>query len=324
MKTLDQWLEDSDEEDDEEDVLRNSSESEAHNRSEDRRSSTSRVAGGPRTSGAPSATDSQVSAHTPTTLRPAEHPPGGLYARHEETREKMRRLLGADVVVKATTPTSSSTGGGNSSPTWPISAPPDRTHFPFGATPNATQSTAQGMWAPPTLGSTAGNLGLSPNASPVLARADTATDSSQLPEVEQTMKGFSNGNGGDGGGAGALYEAVEVMVVDRGTQTVTSEGTQTEPAPISVGPFYTGPYMPVAFNGYGGMGGAYGSNMAASSLFPPPSFGFGVDGRPYRQHLYDYEKKEAEEAAKLREELGMIQNSIDMLIARYNLPPPPM
>lgn len=341
MKTLDQWLEDSDEEDAEEDVQRDSSVSDGTGQnaaSDAGRSSASRVASGPRTSGAPSLTGSHVSVHTPTTLRPADHPAGGAYARQEETREKMRRLLGAEAVVKATTPTSSTSaggagsgGGGSGSPTWPISAPPDRTHFPFGATPTTTQHTAQGLWTPPTLGGggatvtptdpTAPNaLRPSSSSSQALARVDTATDSSQLPEVEQTMKGFNLGGSAGAVPSAPVYAAVEVMVVDRGTQTVTSQGTQTEPVPISVGPFYTGPYvsaMPMAPpSGYG----AFSSPMAPAA----PAYGFGVDGRPYRQYLYDYEKREAEEASKLREELGMIQNSIDMLIARYNLPPPPM
>ncbi|KPI83557.1 hypothetical protein ABL78_7414 [Leptomonas seymouri] len=323
MKTLDQWLEDTDEEDDEGDVQRDSSENGARVSSDGYRSSTSRMANGFRISGATSFTDSHVSAHTPTTVRPAEHPAGGLYARQEETREKMRRLLGADVVVKATTPTVSSVGSG--SPVWPISAPPDRTHFPFGAPPNSGQLATQELWIPPALGnagsspvqanatSGAGNARTSPNCGQAHARADTATDSSHLPEVEQTMKGLSSGGG-------PAYEAVEVMVVDRGTQTVTSEGTQTEPGPISVGPFYTGPCVPPVYSGYGGMGDAYGNYL----MPPHPSFGFGVDSRSYRQHLYDYEKKEAEEASKLREELATIQSSIDMLIARYNLPPPPL
>lgn len=329
MKTLDQWLEDSDEEetgeeeaDDDDDGRQESGAMEVRNGSEDRGSSSSRVVSASRTSGAPSLTGSYVSAHTPNTVRPTEHPAGGLYAaRQEETREKMRRLLGADVVVKATTPTSSSAGGAGS-PTWPISAPPDRTHFPFGATPTATQPVTQGLWAPPALGKAAaadaragGGTPFGPN------RTDTATDSSQLPEVEQTMTGFSDGLGGGGGGGGAAlgpaYAAVEVMVVDRGTQTVTSEGTQTDPLPITLGPYYTGPMMPVPYGGFHGV-------PAPSYGVPPPSLGLGVDGRPYRQYLYDYEKKEAEEAGRLREELGMIQNSIDMLIARYNLPPPPM
>lgn len=305
MKTLDQWLKDSDEEDSEEDVQRNSSQSDARNPSEDPHSSGSRVASVPRTSGTPSLTGSQMSAHTPTTLRPAEHPDGGLYARQEETREKMRRLLGASAVVKATTPTSSSAG--HDSPTWPISAPPDRAHFPFGATSNTTQPMAQSLWTPPTLGSAGAPAAVAANTQP-------SPNSSQLPEVEQTMEGINEISGG----GDPAYKAVEVMVVDRGTQTVTSEGTQTEPLPISVGPFYTGPYMPAAYGGFGAIA-AYGNYV-----MPPPSFGLGIDGRPYRQHLYDYEKKEAEEASKLREELGMIQNSIDMLIARYNLPPPPL
>ncbi|KPA83202.1 hypothetical protein ABB37_02886 [Leptomonas pyrrhocoris] len=321
MKTLDQWLEDSDEEDDEEDVKHDSSQSDAHNGSEDRRSSTSRPVSGPRTSGAPSLAGSQVSAHTPTTIRPAELSAGGPYARQEQTREKMRRLLGADAVVKATTPTSSNAN--DSSHAWPISVLPDRTHFPFGATPTSTQPAEQGMWTPPTLGSTSAFTTPatgrpSPNSFLALARADTATDSSQLPEVERTMKGFDGGGGS--AGTGPAYEAVAVMVVDRGTQTVTSEGTQTEPVPISVGPFYTGPCLPPAYGGQGWMGNPYRNYI----MSPPPPFGRGVDSRPYHQQLDDYEKKETEEASRLREELGMIQNSIDMLIARYNLPPPPL
>lgn len=330
MKTLDQWLEDSDEEEEEEDdndnekdVRQESGVTDARNGSEDCGSSSSRVVSATRTSGAPSLAGSHVSAHTPNTLRPTEHPPGGLYAQQEETREKMRRLLGADAVVKAVTPPASSTAASViGSPTWPISAPPSRTNFPFGAAPTTTQPATQGIWAPPTLGRATDGAGAAgggvgtpfgPN------RTDTATDSSQLPEVEQTMTGFNYGAGG--GAAGPAYAAVSVLVVDRGTQTVTSEGTQTEPMPITLGPYYTGPMMPTPMSCGAGGGGRW---SAPSYGVCPPSLGLGVDGRPYRQYLYDYEKKEAEEASRLREELGMIQNSIDMLIARYNLPPPPM
>ncbi|CAJ1031848.1 hypothetical protein Q4I32_005962 [Leishmania shawi] len=115
----------------------------------------------------------------------------------------------------------------------------------------------------------------------------------------------------------SAYEAVEVMVVDRGTQTVSTVGTQTDPLSMPYGAYYPGPFAPSPYTGIG----PYIRWMPPS--LPLPRYSIGVDDQPFRHHHHDYEQREAAEAAKLRGELEMVQNTIDMLITRYNLPPPP-
>lgn len=315
MKTLDQWLEDSSSSDDVEQVQRAArsdgdppSISGGDHPNELRAVSASHNSGG----GA-SVSGSPVSAHTPTTMRPVNHPHGGLYGRQEETRDKMMRLLGADAVVKATSSTSSSASP--NSPAWPVAAVPDRSRFLFGVTPPSSQPVPQSSGIPSVLsgGSFTGTNASSPIgtlARPLKAvtQTNTAVGSSQLPEVEKTMQGFN----GD-----SAYEAVEVMVVDRGTQTVSTVGTQTDPLPMPYAAYYPGLFAPSPYT----RTGSYTRWMPPS--LPLPSYGVGVDEQPFRHHYHDYEQREAAEAAKLCGELEMIQNSIDMLIARYNLPPPP-
>ncbi|GET90774.1 hypothetical protein, conserved [Leishmania tarentolae] len=309
MKTLDQWLEDSSSEDDDEQAQRAASiDGDPHSTSgssfpnELRAISASHNSGG----GA-SVSGSPVSAHTPTSMRPANHPHGGLYGRHEETREKMMRLLGADAVAKVISSTSSTASP--NSPAWPVAAVPDRSRFLFGAAPASAPPVPQSSEIPPAMsgGNSTGTNPSSPiDALPqplkTVTQTSTVTGSSQLPQVEKTTQGM-NGN--------SAYEAVEVMVVDRGTQTVLTVGTQTDPLPMPYGAYYPGPFAPSPYTGW------------MPSRLPLSSYGVDVDGQPFRHSYHDYEQREAAEAAKLRGELEMIQNSIDMLIARYNLPPPP-
>ncbi|KAK7201051.1 hypothetical protein NESM_000165100 [Novymonas esmeraldas] len=320
MKTLDQWLEDSSSASSSDGADREplavGGDGEPASTSDGGRSTASRAVSGSRHSGGgTSVSGSLVSAHTPVTLRPDGHPPGGLYGRQGETREKMMRLLGPDAVAKSTPSTSSVASPG--SPAWPIAAAPDRSHFSFAA-PVSAQPATRSSHVPAVQedGGPAGGTPVSSTGAPIrrhtaAARTDTATESSQLPEIEKTMQGLN----GD-----VSYEAVEVMVVDRGTQTVSTVGTQTDPLPMPYGAYYySGPYAPSPYSG----AGAYGGWMPPR----PPPFGCGIDrasGPPSRQRGDDaLEQGEAREAAKLRAELELIQNSIDMLIARYNLPPPP-
>lgn len=110
------------------------------------------------------------------------------------------------------------------------------------------------------------------------------------------------------------YEAVEVMVVDRGTQTVSTVGVQTDPLPSDQN--WGNPvFLP----------GRVGSPMYHNSIDYLSNAGgpYGIDGRPYRQVFSDLEQHQSCSAKQLREQLSGIQNTIDMLIARYNLPPPP-
>ncbi|KAG5472390.1 hypothetical protein LSCM1_03789 [Leishmania martiniquensis] len=300
MKTLDQWLEDSSSEDDVDQLqqLVVSGGGDPPSTSDGSCSTASRVISASRNSGGTaSVAGSPVSAHTPTALRPVSHPPGSLYRRQEETRDKMMRLLGGDAVAKATS--SASSIASPQSPAWPIAAAPDRSHFPFGGTPASAHPVSQSASMPTAL------------ARPLSAAAqmDTAINSGQLTETEKTTQGLNND---------AAYEAVEVMVVDRGTQTVSTVGTQTDPLPMPFGAYYPGPFAPSPCTGAG-----LCRRWMTPSL-PLPSYGVGVDNQSLRPHYHDYEQQEAAEAAKLRGELEMIQNTIDMLIARYNLPPPPM
>ncbi|KEG14079.1 hypothetical protein DQ04_00631030 [Trypanosoma grayi] len=88
------------------------------------------------------------------------------------------------------------------------------------------------------------------------------------------------------------YRRVEVMVVDRGTQTTSTVGCQTDPEP-------TPPYVAFPFA-------------------PGPVCRCGVR-RPCANVL-----NEDASTTRFKEQLETIQNSIDMMIARYNLPPPPL
>ncbi|KAG5498671.1 hypothetical protein JKF63_02958 [Porcisia hertigi] len=290
MKTLDEWLKDSSSDDDAEQAQLTASGGGAPRNSSDGGHSTASRA---LSSGA-SMPGSLISAHTPTTLRPAKHQPGGLYGRQDETREKMMRLLGADAVAKATLPASSSAS--ISSPVWPLAAPPDRNHFLFGETPIPSNTHANPTTCLPARPLAAG------------IQSDTAANSSQVPVTDTTMQRFNSD---------PAYEAVEVMVVDRGTQTVSTVGTQTDPLPTPFGTYCPGPVAPWPCMG----ASAYA--RWAPPIVPLPSHSVTVDNQPFRQYYDDYEQREAAETAHLRSELEMIQNSIDMLIARYNLPPPP-
>lgn len=155
---------------------------------------------------------------------------------------------------------------------------------------------------------------------------------------------------------GVGFRAVEIMVTDRGTQTVSTVGVQTDPLPPP--PFstwyagYAAPRMnsssvplgPCSLSEnarlyrearggdereelrrdgtgssflYGNLPGLdYTSTSPANPLI-------GIDGRPYRQLMNDVEVQYSEGAKRLRSQLSMLQNNIDMLISRYNLPPPP-
>lgn len=153
---------------------------------------------------------------------------------------------------------------------------------------------------------------------------------------------------------GGGIRAVEIMVLDRGTQTVSTVGVQTDPLPPP--PFSTWPaaypasrmdhscvplgprrfhenaslYRETVGDGDGCKGTDNGSSFFYGNLpgldYTSTSSGnplLGIDGRPYRQLMNDVEVQYSEGAKRLRSQLSMLQNNIDMLISRYNLPPPP-
>ncbi|KAH9579806.1 hypothetical protein LSM04_002041 [Trypanosoma melophagium] len=104
------------------------------------------------------------------------------------------------------------------------------------------------------------------------------------------------------------YRCVEVMVVDRGTQTTTTVGCQTDP----VLPYQTfpGSTLPI-------------QSTCCRCCCCSCNSGIGIGSnagirRPYAKTL---EAKEV--PTRFKEQIEMIQNSIDIMIARYNLPPPP-
>ncbi|AAZ11868.1 hypothetical protein, conserved [Trypanosoma brucei brucei TREU927] len=97
------------------------------------------------------------------------------------------------------------------------------------------------------------------------------------------------------------YRAVEVMVVDRGTQTTTTVGCQTDPEPSQ---------SPV--------GGAMPFHRGFCPRCTCCCRGV-VRDYPWRNA-----REEEDRSSRFQEELETIQKSIDMMIARYNLPPPPM
>lgn len=107
---------------------------------------------------------------------------------------------------------------------------------------------------------------------------------------------------------------VVVMVVDRGTQTVTTVGTQTD----DVVPPYTRRSGRGMYTRYDAGGDGYdGVARGRVSLLP--------HGRLASHHATDTCRDHASTTATaLYEQLQLIENYIDTLITRYNLPPLPM
>lgn len=166
-------------------------------------------------------------------------------------------------------------------------------------------------------------------ASPVSAAAPSmtvtahSTNSSNSTDHGRSAEAHSSGAGGAGGGVLSPppgYEAVEVMLVDRGTQTVSTVAVQTDPLPMP----------PISF---GANRSAVGLTADASLFGNAPGVDYlsdkatravcGIDGRPYRHLMDDLEVSYAAGANHLRAQLTSLQHNIDMLISRYNLPPPP-
>ncbi|KAG8346108.1 hypothetical protein ERJ75_000723000 [Trypanosoma vivax] len=103
------------------------------------------------------------------------------------------------------------------------------------------------------------------------------------------------------------YRRVEVMVVDRGTQTTTTVGCQTDPIPE-----FTNAQMPYSF-GFQQVAGPFRCCCCCHGKC-------GIQRRPSSKLLTEDENI----SARFKSELETIQTSIDLMIARYNLPPPPL
>lgn len=206
----------------------------------------------------------------------------------EELREKMKKYLGEDAVAKSVEVAAASV----TSPTSYLS-------------PNAATNTARSTASGSNYEFQQANGG-PPQPSP----PTTATSS---------PPGGAHPNMG--------YEPVEVMLVDRGTQTVCSVEVQTDPLPpppvVGAGGLMEGAYR------LGGPGGSssgvwYGNAPGVDYLSPKSRpVQYGMDGRPYRHMVDDLEVNFSAGANYLRSQLSVLQSNIDMLIARYNLPPPP-
>ncbi|RNF02216.1 uncharacterized protein Tco025E_08432 [Trypanosoma conorhini] len=93
------------------------------------------------------------------------------------------------------------------------------------------------------------------------------------------------------------YRRVEVMVVDRGTQTTSTVGCQTDPVED---------YAPR-------IGYPLVSHCTCSCRSRCPC-----------ERMLREESVGEETPLRFKEQLDLIRDSIDMLIARYNLPPPPL
>ncbi|ORC90905.1 uncharacterized protein TM35_000073290 [Trypanosoma theileri] len=113
------------------------------------------------------------------------------------------------------------------------------------------------------------------------------------------------------------YRCVEVMVVDRGTQTTTTVGCQTDPIlPYQPLPGATLP-IPTIYSSSSSNPPCCCCRCCCCSCGGMGNKNAGVR-RPYAKAL---EAKEL--PTRFKEQIEMIQNSIDIMIARYNLPPPP-
>eukprot|EP00796_Vickermania_ingenoplastis_P005910 gene5910-4225_t len=116
------------------------------------------------------------------------------------------------------------------------------------------------------------------------------------------------------------YEPIEVTLMDRGTQTVSTVSVQTEPLPPPAELLASGPRDACVGHGAGAVyGNAPGLDYVRGVGRPT----YGIDGRPYRHLMDDLDASYSEGARRLRSQLSVLQSNIDMLISRYNLPPPP-
>ncbi|EPY19148.1 hypothetical protein AGDE_15395 [Angomonas deanei] len=194
--------------------------------------------------------------------------------RQEEMREKMKALLGTNVVSKVAEAVNTT---------------------PFGTTPVVTTGPSFDSVDTPAVGTTV-----------KLPAVPSPPTSAPAPPHHMTSTPSAPAEG--------PYEAIEVMVVDRGTQTTTTTETQTDPVWMD-DPRLAGPVL-------------LPGRMSDARYYSTSNFGLvGGQGMPRydskRMTIEALSHKQAQEATLLQEQLDLIQHSIDMLISRYNLPPPP-
>lgn len=146
-------------------------------------------------------------------------------------------------------------------------------------------------------------------------------------------------------------EEVDVMLADRGTQTIENVSCQTDPDPRVLQCYhcymeYYGHIPEYAGCSHGaGIGGSGGGGLSPSSLGDGGLYG---SDPVFASLMYRYSNQQAPmgnkhhhrggaapgrsgdgltnaitSTALLREQLSGVQATIDMLISRYNLPPPP-
>lgn len=139
-------------------------------------------------------------------------------------------------------------------------------------------------------------------------------------------------------------EEVDIMLADRGTQTVEHSECQTDPEPrvLHCGQCYYdyyghAPELPTCPHGsdylHGAANNAYSYASAAGGGDPIFAALMQRASAPRRVAAAPYGKDAAgpqgglfgavQCASLLKEQLNAVQASIDMLISRYNLPPPP-
>ncbi|CCW61644.1 unnamed protein product [Phytomonas sp. EM1] len=120
------------------------------------------------------------------------------------------------------------------------------------------------------------------------------------------------------------YRAVEIMVVDRGTQTVSTVGTQTDPFPVNANNWDAGecPTNPWGVPAQQGVPLAHTGGIRGT-VHTTNGIPLRNSRRPYHLTVSEVEAEQNYRFDELRHQLELIQNTLDTLISRYNLPPPP-
>lgn len=209
----------------------------------------------------------------------------------EELREKMKKVLGEAAVAKSVEVAAAS-----------VASPVTGVGASFVATNTAVSTSNNSVH-----GSSSERAAMAGRGS-----QQTHVTSSSVPQSTLPPAGF---------------EAVEVMLVDRGTQTVSTVAVQTDPLPApdpSILRYHVaaaGGTFPLKETSLPVFGNTPGVDYLSHSAMARANIG--IDGRPYRYLMDDLEAQYSAGANHLRAQLNLLQNNIDMLISRYNLPPPP-
>lgn len=193
---------------------------------------------------------------------------------------------------------------------------------------------------------------------------ESFTSGGLLPPVVPSMRNSFDLGATRGGRRGSIpdhMEEVDVMLADRGTQTIENASCQTDPDPRVLQchqcyvdyyghtPEYAGcTHSGVGSGNYvgGGGGGGHGQQQqmyGTDPIFASLMYRFHNNGgggaqqsphgfsQPFRSSGGSGAPSQAAgglmnaitTTSLLREQLSSVQGTIDMLISRYNLPPPP-